>query len=629
MIFVFIIAGAIIAGTFLQSFEFSMIGAFLGFLFAKLQQLSGTVNQLRKSVNELTYKLNSRTQQSSEQTLTGSKQVEPIEASRNTNTRATLTADKSTHTEQSPIEKDEVTQTSSQKTVFAQPNSLKKSTDQHTKKPKKPDIIDKVTQLVTNYFTQGNLVVRVGAVILFFGVAFLLKYAAENSNLSMQTRLIAVAVSAILLLAFGWKLKDKRQGYGLILQGAAVGILYLTLFAAFRLYDMLPPTMAFTFMFLFSALTMLLAVLQNSRALATLSISGGFLAPVLTSTGAGSHVALFGYYAILNLSIFAVAWFKSWRLLNLIGFAFTFIIGAAWGVTKYAPEDFSTTEPFLILFFLLYTAIAVLFSVKQKPSLKGYVDGTLIFGLPLVCFSLQAAMVQEIEFALAWSSFATGAFYLSLAYFILKGKNDYLKVIAEAFVALGIIFVSLVIPFALDGEWTAASWAIEGAGLIWIGLKQKRWFAKYFGALIQAAGGSIFLLDILSHSGSNQTFFNSTLLGIFFVATASLFSSYQIWHKRNELKRFEKPSHVLFLIWGLLWWYLGGISEIASHSQHGHEASNFIWFLTFSGLLLFGLELRFRWIILSQTSWVTLALSVLTAMLLLIDNKHLLEGWRL
>ncbi|MBL3921596.1 DUF2339 domain-containing protein, partial [Bacteroides thetaiotaomicron] len=82
--------------------------------------------------------------------------------------------------------------------------------------------------------------------------------------------------------------------------------------------------------------------------------AGGFLAPVLLSTGQGNHVALFSYYALLNAGIFAIAWFKAWRPLNLLGFVFTFTIGSAWGVTAYRPALFASTEPFLILFFLMY-----------------------------------------------------------------------------------------------------------------------------------------------------------------------------------------------------------------------------------------------------------------------------------
>src|SRR5262249_32061267 len=149
-----------------------------------------------------------------------------------------------------------------------------------------------------------------------------------------------------------------------------------------RIYSVLPPGAAFTLLIAIVALSVALAILQDSQAFALLAVSGGFLAPILASTGHGSHVMLFSYYAVLNGGILAIAWFKAGRPLNLAGFLFTFVIGTAWGVLSYQASLFASTEPFLILFFLFYVAIAVLFASRQPPELRGYVDGTLVFGTP-------------------------------------------------------------------------------------------------------------------------------------------------------------------------------------------------------------------------------------------------------
>src|SRR6267378_2811744 len=189
-----------------------------------------------------------------------------------------------------------------------------------------------------NWLTGGNALVRVGVVVLFFGVAFLLKYAYEHTHVPIEVRLIGVALGAVVLLVLGWRLRESRPGYALSLQGAGVGVLYLTIFAAFRLYALLSPLPAFVLLVAVAVFSTTLAVLQNSLALAVIAASGGFLAPVLASTGRGSHVVLFSYYLVLNLGIFAIAWRKAWRVLNLVGFGFTFVIGTLWGVTSYRPE---------------------------------------------------------------------------------------------------------------------------------------------------------------------------------------------------------------------------------------------------------------------------------------------------
>jgi len=87
-------------------------------------------------------------------------------------------------------------------------------------------------RLVRRFFTGGNALVRAGVVVLFFGVAFLLRYLAELTRVPIQLRLTGVALGALVLLLLGWRLRSRRPGYALALQGGAVGILYLTTFAA-------------------------------------------------------------------------------------------------------------------------------------------------------------------------------------------------------------------------------------------------------------------------------------------------------------------------------------------------------------------------------------------------------------
>ena len=234
----------------------------------------------------------------------------------------------------------------------------------------------------------GNTVVRVGVVILFFGVAFFLGYVADRGWLPIELRLSGAATAGMALLAIGWRLRSARREYALALQGGGAGIVYLTAFAAVNFYDLIGATAGLGVMLVLVVLAAILAVTQDARSLAVLASLGGFLGPVLVSRD-GSHVALFSYYAALDAGIVAVAWFRAWRVLNLLGFVFTFIVGTMWGFSFYQPEYFATTQPFLALFFALFVAVPVLYARRQPPRLTGYVDGTLVFGVPLAAYVLQ------------------------------------------------------------------------------------------------------------------------------------------------------------------------------------------------------------------------------------------------
>jgi uncharacterized membrane protein len=453
--------------------------------------------------------------------------------------------------------------------------------------PKQPSALWK-------FFFGGNTLVRFGVIVLFFGVAFLLKYAAEHTQIPIEVRLAGVALGAVVLLVIGWRLRLARPGYGLIMQGGGIGVFYLTLFAAFRLYQLLPAGVVLALLTAMAVFSAMLAVMQDSRSLAALGVSGGFLAPVLASTGGGSHVMLFSFYALLNLGILGIAWHKAWRSLNLLGFAFTFIIGLMWGSRYYRPELFASTEPFLVLFFLFYVAIAVLFAVRQEASIKSRVDGTLVFGTPLIAFGLQAALVREIEYGAAFSALALSAFYLVLAKTLFSRAAENLRLLTEAFVALGVVFATLAIPLALDGRWTSAAWALEGAAIAWVSMRQDRRLALAFGLLLQFAAGFAFLFDAGSARAAMPVF-NSAYLGGVFVSVAGLFCAWFLRRHPGRLGKIQGFISIILFVWGVLWWFVVGMNEIDVYVKPAFRAHAGLLFVAASCAALSLLHRRLQW----------------------------------
>ena len=183
-----------------------------------------------------------------------------------------------------------------------------------------PDPLNKIVEMAKRWLTTGNVPVKLGVIVSFFGVAFLLRYAVDQGFIviSIEARYLAVTAAAGVLLGIGWRLREKLPVYALSLQGGGIGMLYLTIFAAFRLHEIVPAPFAFALLLALTAFTGVLAVLQNAMVLATLGTVGGFLAPVLVSTGAGNHVALFSYYLLLNAAVVGIAWYRAWRLLNVL-----------------------------------------------------------------------------------------------------------------------------------------------------------------------------------------------------------------------------------------------------------------------------------------------------------------------
>ena len=386
MIFLFIIVGLFVGGV-LGGAPGGLVGAVIGYLFAAQLSMQEQLAELKRNFAPQSEEVVPETEPEQEEVKSPAKSVAA---------------------EPSPETPEVIPQ------ISAPARVVEKETEIVPEKIEPPestrDSSSPFFNPVKAFFAGGNTAVRIGVIVLFFGIAFLMKYAIDHNKLPIEYRLIGTSIGAIIMLALGWRLRDKRRGYALTMQGGAVGILYLVVFAALRLYHLLPPTAAFALLVAIAAFSAVLAVLQNSMAFAIFGVVGGFLAPILTSTGAGNHVMLFSYYSVLNLGILAIAWFKSWRILNLVGFGFTFIIASLWGYRSYTPEHFTTTEPFLVFFIGLYVLIAVLFASRQKPELIGFVDGPIVFGTPIIGFGLQSQLVSQYEYGLAWSALAFGIF---------------------------------------------------------------------------------------------------------------------------------------------------------------------------------------------------------------------------
>ncbi|NHZ35943.1 DUF2339 domain-containing protein [Massilia rubra] len=446
-----------------------------------------------------------------------------------------------------------------------------------------------------NWMFSGNLVAKLGLMILFIGVSFLLKYAVERNIVPIELRLAGIVIADIALLVWGWRIRESRRGISLPVQGAALGILMLVTFGAFRMYHLIPGGLAFGLLFALTFFTCLLAVLQNAFWLAVFGITGGFLAPIMTSTGQGSHIGLFSYYALLNAGILGIALKRAWRTLNLIGFAFTFVIGTAWGVLRYVPENYLSTQLFLIVFVLFYVAIAIAYAQRQAPALKNYVDATLVFGVPLVAFGLQYGLLKDTRFGVAFSALGLGLFYTSVALVMWRRGAQNFRLLVESFLAMGLVFGTLALPFALDGRWTSAAWALEGAGVVWVGLRQRQALTCGFGLLVQAGAWISFLAAIAGIGGADAANANLWLGFLLLTGTAFLMATNFRSREADLPSPLPRGLGGAFLTVAAIWLVAGAWTEAILRSSGGVQATLMAASALVSSMILALIARRMQW----------------------------------
>ena len=483
--------------------------------------------------------------------------------------------------------------------------------------PAEPDVVTKVARLLKAWFFEGNVPVKLGVLVLLFGVAAGIKYAADAGWLvvPIELRLAGIAAGAIALLVWGLRSAAERPAFGLSLQGGAIGILLLVVFAAFRNYEVLDAMPAFVLVVILVAGASVLAVKQNAPALAVLGFIGGYLAPVLLSTGSGNHVALFSYYAVLNLAVFLIAWKRPWRALNLVGFGFTFLIGGIWGAKYYQPDKFATVEPFLVLFFLFYVAIPVLYALAGRQK-NGKVDGTLLFGTPLLAFPMQVGLLGDDRMGLAFSALFVAAIYTGLA--LWARGNQRLRDLAQSAAGMGVVFATLAIPLALTARWTSAAWAIQGAGMAWLGLRQERRLVRWSGLALLVLAGLAWSVSLFDYNlGTEDRFLlNGHALNLGLLTLAWMAASW-LYHRAGK----AVPLQVVLFLGGLGWWSLLGIRELEVNIETRFDALYYGGFALVTAVLAAALRRPMAW---PRLSWPLAASVVLLLPLSLASQDHYL-----
>jgi uncharacterized membrane protein len=495
--------------------------------------------------------------------------------------------------------------------------------------PREPDVVEKLVALVKGWLFEGNVPVKLGLLVMMFGVVGALKYAADAGWLTLpdEYRVAGIAAGGIAGLIWGLKSMRERPVFGLSMQGGSIGILLLTVFAAFRYYHVLPALPAFVLIVVLVAGASVLAVRQNAPALAVLGFIGGYLAPVLISTGSGNHVALFSYFAVLNAFVFAIAWKRPWRALNLLGFVFTFAIGGMWAGKYYRPELFATVEPFLLLFFFFYVAIPVLYALAGRER-NGKVDGTLLFGTPLLAFPAQVGLLHGDRMGLAASAIAVAAIYAGLALWSIR--NTRLRLLAQSAAAMGVVFATLAIPLALSASWTSAAWALQAAGMVWLGLRQDKRLTRWFGLLLLVLAGGAWgfsLADSTALAGidhGDRLLINGYALNLLVLALAHFTVA---WLYDRE----RRAPALAIVVYGiaLLWWVLFGIREIEVNLDVDSSATVYGVFAALTAMLAALLRRPLAWPRLSWTTGLATVCALPLAFAAVSDRVWLDEGMTL
>ena len=231
-----------------------------------------------------------------------------------------------------------------------------------------------------------------GVALLVAAVAFL-KYSLENGWLSHPVQMTIGLLTGMGLLA---ACETKRaRVYGVTahaLTAAGIAILFSTFYASTALWHLLPAAAAFLLMALVTAVAVVLSFRRDSVFIALLGLLGGFLTPLLLSTGEDRPFGLFGYLALLNVGLGWVAYRKRWPVLTALTLAFTTFYQLAWVLRFLGEAKLGIALGVFLLFPIL--AFGALFLARDRgdEAPPRFRTTAALSAIPPVLFALSMAM---------------------------------------------------------------------------------------------------------------------------------------------------------------------------------------------------------------------------------------------
>lgn len=346
---------------------------------------------------------------------------------------------------------------------------------------------------------RANPLLYVGLIFFITGIAFAISYLMDHGffSFSLEARLAGIALVGVATILAGYRLNLRKPVYGGGVMGGGAVILYLVLFAGAK-WAVLSAGLALGIMVLLMASVLALALITNLEMLAALASLGGFMAPVLLSTGSGNYLGLFSFYALLCAGNVALLRYKAWDIPILIGYGMTVVVGTLWGSRSYDPSMQWGIHIFSIVFFILFNVAGLLLCAHADTKATGpqrgrnIVHASLLFGVPVVFFGTQYFLVRHTPYALALCALCMAAWYVGLARCVMQRKGAAISLARDAYLIIALGFSVLTVPLAVHATWTTAIWAIQGVGMLWLGIRREYPFARACGYILQVLAAAAF-----------------------------------------------------------------------------------------------------------------------------------------
>jgi uncharacterized membrane protein len=354
---------------------------------------------------------------------------------------------------------------------------------------------------------------RIGILAVLIGMAWFLKFAIDNHWIGPLGRVLIGLVAGAAITA--WSERFRAKGYAAFaysLKAIGSGTLYLSLWAAFSLYQLIPASAAFLAMIAVTAFNGFMAWVQDAELLALYAIVGALSTPILVSTGENHEVTLFSYLLLLDVAVLILVILKPWSRLLVGAFIGTVTLFIGWASTFYAEEQMGRTSLFLALFFLIFALAPRLIRLRTGGEVAGWdlLAGAVlpivnsIFGFVGFYLMLDSTSMAWAE---PWTAVAFAAFYLLLLRLPESGRlHASPAVLSSLHLAAAVVFLTIAIPLKTHGRWLTIGWLVEGAALLWVASRTRAELLRALALICLVLGLGALL--VVNPTASTALFFN-------------------------------------------------------------------------------------------------------------------------
>lgn len=493
---------------------------------------------------------------------------------------------------------------------------------------------------------------RVGILAVLIGVAWFLKLAFDNHWIGPLGRIVIGLLAGVALIVWSERFQRRRfAAFSYSLKAVGSGILYLSLWAAFSLYALLPASAAFVAMIVVTAFNGFMSWIRDAELLALYAIVGGLGTPLLVSTGGNHEIALFTYLLILDVAALILVALRPWSRLLFVAFAGTVLFVFGWWTSFYSQDQAARTAFFLVCLFLIFAFAPRLVQpgVNEHAGLSAW-DNLAIVVLPLVNASLGFLAVYNLfnpstaSWAGPWLAVAFAAFYLLLlrlpSHRLMRASPELLSALH---LAIAVVFLTIAIPLKTQGRWLTIGWLAEGGVLLWLARRLHQKIVQVL-ALICLVLGLLALL-MVNPPAATTPFINQRFATYVVAIAIFAFVARLAWKTDNApdweplVQWRPLAAAAVLVVNGLIllavgweihsyWWVLrwrGALQEIRDYRIYAQFSYSAFFMIFGAALLATGFWRRSSFL-----RWQALVLLAVTiAKVFLVDISRLSQGLRI